>query len=839
MKLALKLVLAVVVLLAGAYAATPLWLSYVVAGQLPTGWQLLELKSGYPRPAGIKVGLISVKGAFGTTGLTLTATDLNLVFRDFETDIDKVSADVFLQAGEPPSGAPLSLDDLPIPIEELGGQFPRLSVNRLDLAVHLPLDDLNVTAPPARRVMLDLEDLELTPSGGDGFHLSARLSFEDSLRLTGKLEVEAGPDMTRASIRFPSGEETPWLDVRFDQKTLASITTTRIEAVLNADAANRDWLDSVLARSTRRAVTQFGGKLSLNADFSGQGLQGIDRLALTSENLHLLSDTGMLKIDADLLANRQHDTIGVELASPVAIEYQGEAGWIEELTASTIPGLRLPARSKPAIKARFASVNGISMSTGDVLSAATTADIDIDIQSAAEHLTLKSTGLQIALADLNEPESATVEGVAVLDWNVDAPVAYSADGNDLAAEKIGISASVASRGGKLSSTGKGVLTRASSSDPVLNAETLELAWRDLDLEKLTGKLTTRTRGFSAIIEDQTWKGFELDMNYTLLEKNRIKGTGKVLFTNGSEVPLAFSGNTETARWDVKVATSTVKLAKLRSLLSIAHVKLPAEMKLTDGYIEMQGDIRLADDITADMKISGHDMIASMHESRVVDADFDFDLIYDKTLKVNGPLSVGVIELAGGIDVNHFKAELNLEGPDLFEVKNVFAEVFDGQLELGGARYSEQQLADTSVEFTHLNLDKLLTFADVDGLRGSGFLNVSLPVGSDKTGLHIKNGTFGSTGPGQLAYTKQGLAGSNIGLKALENFQYKELSGTFNYQSDGNYLMYVRLEGKNPDLYGGHPVVFNLNINGLLPAVFESMFVTGSFEESILREIKNR
>jgi hypothetical protein len=106
-------------------------------------------------------------------------------------------------------------------------------------------------------------------------------------------------------------------------------------------------------------------------------------------------------------------------------------------------------------------------------------------------------------------------------------------------------------------------------------------------------------------------------------------------------------------------------------------------------------------------------------------------------------------------------------------------------------------------------------------------------------MHVKNGVFVSNGNGRLAYTKEGLAGSNIGMKALENFHYKSLSGTINYKSDGEYLMSVRLEGANPDLYDGHPVVFNLNINGLLPAVFESMFMTGSFEESILREIRNR
>jgi hypothetical protein len=342
-----------------------------------------------------------------------------------------------------------------------------------------------------------------------------------------------------------------------------------------------------------------------------------------------------------------------------------------------------------------------------------------------------------------------------------------------------------------------------------------------------------------LVEDQAWKGFELDMSYELLENSRIAGTGKLLPANGPELPLEFSGNLETKQWDVKLAATALKLAKLRGLLSIAHVKLPAEIKLTDGYIEMQGTLHLDDDLTASMQITGHDMVASMHKSRIVDAGFAFDVAYDKTLRVKGPLAVGVIELAGGVDVKHFEAELDLEGPDRFELKNVFAEVFDGQLKLGSAQYSGQQLTDTKVEFTHLNLDKLLAFADVDGLQGTGFLDISLPVGDDSTGLHIKNGTFSSTGPGRLAYSRQGLASSNIGLKALENFQFKELSGTFNYQSDGNYLMNVRLDGNNPDLYDGHPVVFNLNINGLLPAVFESMFMTGSFEESILREIRNQ
>jgi hypothetical protein len=194
-------------------------------------------------------------------------------------------------------------------------------------------------------------------------------------------------------------------------------------------------------------------------------------------------------------------------------------------------------------------------------------------------------------------------------------------------------------------------------------------------------------------------------------------------------------------------------------------------------------------------------------------------------------------LAGGVDVTHIKADLNLEDIDTFGLKNLYAEVFDGQLSLGSLRFSEKRIEDTTVELHHINLGKILAFADIDGLEGTGFLEISLPVGSDQAGIHVKNGTFKSAGPGRLAYTKEGMAGSNIGLQALENFQYKVLSGTVNYQSDGAYQITIRLEGENPDLYGGHPVAFNLNINGSLPELFEAMFMTGSFEESILKQIK--
>ncbi len=108
----------------------------------------------------------------------------------------------------------------------------------------------------------------------------------DSLQFTGQLEVDVSPALTTVSIRFPSGADLqPWLIVEVEQQDQATTTSTRVEAVIDADLANRDWLDSVLASSTGRAFTRLGGKLELKANFSGHDLQNIDSLTLNSENL--------------------------------------------------------------------------------------------------------------------------------------------------------------------------------------------------------------------------------------------------------------------------------------------------------------------------------------------------------------------------------------------------------------------------------------------------------------------------------------------------------------------------------------------------------------------------
>jgi len=840
MKLLLKLFLILCLVLAGIYAATPLWLPNILARQLPTGWQLEELQSSYPGLTGINVGLLRVKGGFGTTGLELTSSDLRFDYQGLQTDIDRVSLEIHISDAENESAAPLTLDDLSLPVTKLTGRLPGLSVNHMHVTLYRASGIQTSTDKPGRPVKVDFEAFDLNPRSDDSFHIKSQVIIADSMRFKGRLDLDVNPESINAIINFPSGSDSPpWLVVEMAQEIHPATTTTQVKAVLKAGLANREWLDSLLAGGTGHLFTRLGGTIEISASFAGQSLQKLETLSVTSENLRLVSDSGTLDITANAMAHREGEKVTVNLPIPAKLRFQGKADWIDELLNGIVPALRLTPRSELDFSSELGSNSRFSFQNNNGPFMQFNGDINLDLKSDAEHLSIHSMGLEIEVGDPDNLESIIAEGLIAFDWDVNAPVVYTLDDLQLTADKLKIAAELVSKDGEFISTGSGTFIQPRLASPDVSAEKVDMTWRQLDLENLTGNLDTRTQGLIANFNDETWTGFDLDINYALRNGTDVDGSGILKFVSGSELPLEFAGNTEVQRWDISILPTTIKLAKLRKLLSVANYELPASIKLTDGYIELQGDVLVGDEMTAKLLISGHEAAASMLESSARDARFTLNATFNKALRASGPASIEALALAGGIDITRISTELDFESTDSIGLKNMTAEVFDGQLKLGSLQFSENNITDTTVEFSHINLSLLLAYADIDGLEGTGFLDISVPVGSDQSRVHVQNGTFHSTVPGQLAYIKEGIAGSNIGLQALENFQYRDLSGTFNYQSDGTYVVTVRLDGKNPDLYGGHPIVFNLNINGSLPALFEAMFITGSFEEAILKEIKSR
>ena len=883
MKLLLRLLLFLCVVIAGIYAATPLWLPYIFAGQLPPGLAMEKLDAGYLGFSGVNIKLLQINGEFQSANIGLTAADIRFRYRGWKTEIGSLSLDVHIRATEDRDADALTLNDLSLPVVKLTGKMPELSVLKSRVVLHHEFNQV-INKP----LVLNFQSLKLTPRADGSFHFVTGVSLEGSAGVNGRVDVDVNVGSLNSNIRFPAAADLPpWLEVAFEQRGQALDTTTQIRANFNAAAVDQKWLDTVLAQSTGGKLTHASGTLMAQADFVGKEQRVIDQVSLAAERLRVEFDGGSVNINAALLASREDENISVTLPKPAEIQFQDSNGKTPELIMQAVPGLQRTSGLVAMARAEIDADSSLVIQTGNIPSMEFNGDVKLEMTSANSNFSLQAADLQIELEDISVPGKVSANGLVTLDWIENTPFSYVSDDLGLKADKLSlsgtghfqladqnmdfafdgpvtasylvinvvgdehtppmtitademsISAGLTSDNGKLVSTGSGTFIVGQILPMATSSAKTDLSWQELDLINMSGKLSTKTQGFATELEGETWTGFDFDITYTLLSNSDVKGSGVVLFDSGLEMPIIFAGNTQAEHWDVSLPASTIILSQLDSLLRVAHFALPETVKLTDGYIEFQGDVVIGDEITATMSVSGHEMGASMLESSAREASFSFNTSYGNTISAKGPVSVKILALAGGIDVSNVRADLNLESEDAFGLKNIYAEVFEGRLNLGSLRFAENRIEDTTLEMTHISFGHLLAFADINGLEGTGFLNISLPAGSDEAGVYIRDGTFHSTGPGRLAYTQAGVAGSNIGLQALENFQYKDLSGTVNYQSDGAYQIAIRLEGNNPDLYGGHPVVFNLNISGSLPEVFEAMFITGDFEEAILNEVRSR
>jgi hypothetical protein len=74
--------------------------------------------------------------------------------------------------------------------------------------------------------------------------------------------------------------------------------------------------------------------------------------------------------------------------------------------------------------------------------------------------------------------------------------------------------------------------------------------------------------------------------------------------------------------------------------------------------------------------------------------------------------------------------------------------------------------------------------------------------------------------------------------ALRNFHFQRLSAQVSYSADGTYRTLAKLEGNNPDFYGGYPIHFGLNINGKLPGMLRSAVLSGDFGRHILEQLQS-
>jgi hypothetical protein len=402
-------------------------------------------------------------------------------------------------------------------------------------------------------------------------------------------------------------------------------------------------------------------------------------------------------------------------------------------------------------------------------------------------------------------------------------------------------------GEQLRTSGSGTLLNGQMEALGISASQVDFEWSAVDPIAMTGDFRTHTRGLIYTTEEDNYQGVNLDVAYTLSADGQIEGQGELLFASDSSTelrtPIQFANHLgdgpDKGSWVVDFLPVQISLRQAGAALKTAFEAMPGEIELGEGTIDVKGRVSLSDTLQGSLNINGDALAFSFAESVVEGASFSSSSELDETLAGSGSFSIERIALAAGLDLLQTRATVSLMTTDSIELKDFQTGIFDGHISINQIRLSPEGLGDTQIDMSDIDFGRVLEYLDMDGLTGTGKLEISLPAGSEGSSLFIRNGHFRAKEPGVLNYSQSmtSTPAENIGLTALENFHYSELDGTIDYHPDGSYQLVVHLNGSNPDLYDGYPIALSLNIGGMLPEAFEVLFLTGDFSEAILNRIK--
>ncbi|MEM1412382.1 MAG: YdbH domain-containing protein, partial [Pseudomonadota bacterium] len=385
-------------------------------------------------------------------------------------------------------------------------------------------------------------------------------------------------------------------------------------------------------------------------------------------------------------------------------------------------------------------------------------------------------------------------------------------------------------------SGNGRFDGARLPDFGVQLDSVQLTIPSLSLATLDGDLSALTTGLEATVGDSTYRNLDLDVRTTLTGGERLTGDGELLLGFSGALPFAFDARLDDPQGTVRLNQALLPASAFADTARVLDVTLPEALQFTAGELVLDGELSYdANGLAGAVDITGQTLAFNLGESRFEGLEFRTGVTVDELITGDGPLVLELAQLAAGLDVVSISTDIVFSGEDL-GVVDLEAQMLGGSLSTPGLQIAGGQLQDSIVRWEGFDLGLLLIFLDVSGLDGSGTLDASIPIVNSPAGPGIEGGRFAARGPGTLRYNT-GVPAGNIGLQALENFEYDSLEGTLDYAPEGDYTVHLDLLGKNPDLYGGHPVRFRLNLGGAMPALFRSLFVTGNFEEAILERLR--
>ncbi len=152
-----------------------------------------------------------------------------------------------------------------------------------------------------------------------------------------------------------------------------------------------------------------------------------------------------------------------------------------------------------------------------------------------------------------------------------------------------------------------------------------------------------------------------------------------------------------------------------------------------------------------------------------------------------------------------------------------------------------------IDVYDISLAKLLELYPAEGLSGTGSLTGRIPVLVGGAGAEVDEGRMAAEPPGGKirlpAERLKAMLGSRPEMEpvveALQNFHYKVLNSTIDYDTDGKLILDLRLEGQKASERREQPIVLNLNLEEDIPALLTSLQLSGRVNEAVTERVRER
>jgi hypothetical protein len=795
---------ALTLLLFAAWLSFPAWAPWLAETRLPEGWEIERLDVGRPRMAETAVAGLTATGRVGMVRVMVEASDLSVRYEGpvlsaglLRISLAAETAHVPRTPSEPPK-----LDELALPRLVVPGGFPEVVIRRLELDTDLG-DPVEFTV---------LEDIRLGREA-EQTRLSAGIGQLPLLAGDAVLEVALGGHFIELTLA-PGGEASAKPLVVFRQETLepgddstAGLAQATIEADLDLQQVRPGEAGAWLGVAGLEDVTRLSGNIAASVRFEGR-----EQLRLRSARLELIQ-AAVESAPARLTASGKADA----MVANESIEWRLEGfavqadgilpRWrpvLQEVLERAGVEVRLPDGPTALTVEAPASIEGL-VGARPPYPMQASGGLDIDWRQAGVGR------LELALGEIRwqspaalRPAGASI--TAVVDGQLDLASGLSLPGAGLGADRIEV---------KLKS----------------------LQWPDGD-----GEVEAMTTGLQWTVEGQARSGADLDIRGRVSGFRRMTGSGDLLLGALESLPFRFEADLDSLSATLHFENAALPAAALPAVTRPLAVSLPRVLTIESGEFRLDGRITLrgkagATPIDGRLAITGDALSGAIGKTVIDGLGFEAALDLGETLSGGGSLGVEATRLAAGIDLLTVNTRFETEEGDRIRLLGPQAGLLGGTLESDALSVGAGGVGDFVVRWSGFELGRLLEFVDLSGLDGTGRIDARFPVINEPGGLAVREGAFEALGPGRIRY-RAALPATNIGMRALENFEYESLAGTIDYASDGAFRIMLNLLGRNPDLYGGHPIRFRLNIGGELPAAFRSMFITGDFEQAIIEQLRN-